>query len=94
VWHTQELRSLQPDVIKLDPSCLVRFVAVDGLGKIVLSNINTPKVGGWMNAWIDAWMDGWRDGGMDGGMEGWRDGWRDGGMDGWMDAWMDGCMDC
>lgn len=41
----QALRSLRADVVRLDPSFLVRFAAVEGLGKIVLSNIRTPKVG-------------------------------------------------
>ena len=40
----QTLRDLTAEVAKLDPSASVKFAAVDGLGKIVLSNIRTPKV--------------------------------------------------
>lgn len=43
--HTlQTLRDLTAEVARLDPSASVRFAQVDGLGKIVLSNIRTPKV--------------------------------------------------
>jgi hypothetical protein len=40
----QALRELNAGIAKLDPSASVKFVEVDGLGKIVLSNIRTPKV--------------------------------------------------
>lgn len=40
----QSLRDLTAEVAKLDPSATVRFAAAEGLGKIVLSNIRTPKV--------------------------------------------------
>ena len=40
----QALQNLSESVARLDPSAGVRFAAVDGLGKIVLSNIRTPKV--------------------------------------------------
>lgn len=40
----QALRDLLASVARLDPSASVKFAEVDGLGKIVLSNIRTPKV--------------------------------------------------
>jgi len=42
--HTQALQDLSESVVRLDPSVGARFVALDGLGKFVLSNIRTPKV--------------------------------------------------
>jgi len=43
-FQPESLRDLTADVAKLDPSASVKFVNLDGLGKIVLSNIRTPKV--------------------------------------------------
>ncbi|KAJ9508118.1 hypothetical protein QJQ45_021457 [Haematococcus lacustris] len=44
IFKPEALHDLSADIVKLDPSAAVKFVDLDGLGKIVLGNIRTPKV--------------------------------------------------
>lgn len=44
VFEPAVLRDLSEGVASLDPSASVRFVPIEGLGKIVYSNLRTPRV--------------------------------------------------